>query len=128
VTSPVTSPVADWAAWHEPGRWLVDWMPLFSRVTDLFGMEAALLCVAARPDLVDAVVAHVGDFLEEYYTRLASAAEGHADVLGFADDFAGQRGLLIDPETWRRNSSRSGDACSRSYAHGSERDARLRGR
>lgn len=96
-------PIADWAARHaDVGRWLVDWMPLFSRVMDLFGMEAGLLCVGARPDLVDAVVAHVGHFLEAYYTRLAMAAQGHADVLGFADDFAGQGGLLMSPETWRR--------------------------
>jgi uroporphyrinogen decarboxylase len=95
--------IADWAVRHrDAGRWLVDWMPLFSRVMDLFGMEEGLLCIGSRPDLVDAVVAHVGDFLEAYYTRLATAAEGHADVLGFADDFAGQAGLLMSPAAWRR--------------------------
>ena len=96
-------PVAAWSErYADVGRWLTDWMPVFSRVMDLFGMETGLLNIASRPDLVDAAVAHIGDFLEEYYTRLATAAEGHADILGFTDDFAGQRGLLLHPETWRR--------------------------
>ena len=96
-------PVRTWAEGHaDVGRWVVDWMPVFSRVMDLFGMETGLLNLASRPDLVDAVVSHVGEFLEQYYERLARSVQGHVDILGFTDDFAGQGGLLMNPETWRR--------------------------
>lgn len=95
-------PVPEWARrYSKYARWVTDWQPLFSRVMDLFGMETGLLNLAYRPDLIGAAVAHIEEFLQEYYSRLAQACEGHADVFGFGDDFAGQSGLLISPEMWR---------------------------
>ena len=43
---------------------------------DLFGMETGLLNLAYRPDLIEAAIAHIADFLADYYTRLAQAVEG----------------------------------------------------
>lgn len=77
------------------------WNPVFSRIMDLFGMEKGLMHMASRPDLVHATVAHIGDFLEEYYKRLAGACNGHADILAFGDDFAEQNGMLLNPQKWR---------------------------
>lgn len=95
-------PVAPWAAARsEHARVAGGWSPVFCRLMDMFGMETGLMHLAARPDLVHAVVARVGEFLEEYYRRLARGGEGHYDLLAFGDDFASQRGLLLSPGQWR---------------------------
>jgi uroporphyrinogen decarboxylase len=78
------------------------WNPIASRVMDMFGMQTGLLNLALRPDLIEAAVAHIGGFLEEYYRRLASAARGYADILAFGDDFASQRAMLFSPDDYRR--------------------------
>ena len=97
-------PAADWAARHADVARLVgpDWSPVFSRIMDLCGMETGLMHIAARPDLIEALVACIGAFLEDYYGRLAAAAEGHADFLRFSDDFASQQGLMLSPARWRQ--------------------------
>jgi uroporphyrinogen decarboxylase len=95
-------PVAEWAERHRDyARILVGFNPVFSRIMDLCGMETGLMRIAARPDLIHAMVAHIGEFLEEYYRRVAWAGRDHADFLGFGDDFAGQQGLLLNPQRWR---------------------------
>ena len=95
-------PVAQWAARHSDYvRVVGHFDPIFSRIMDLCGMERGLLLMAARPDLVHAMVAHIADFLAERYRRMADAGRGHIDFLMFGDDFAGQQGMLISPERWR---------------------------
>jgi uroporphyrinogen decarboxylase len=76
------------------------WSPIASRVLDLFGMETGLMNMAARPDLIHAAMGHIGDFMTEYYRRLAQAAKGHFEVLAFGDDFASQKSMLMSPEKW----------------------------
>jgi uroporphyrinogen decarboxylase len=96
-------PVAQWAdKYRNFARWVTDWQPLFSRLMDLFGMQAGLMNMAQRPDLIEAATAHIADYLEEYYQRLAASVQGQADILGFGDDFAGQQGLIMSPRMWRR--------------------------
>jgi len=77
------------------------WSPMVSNVLDLFGMQLGLTHMAARPDLVQGVVARTGEFYAEYYRRLAEAAQGVCDVLAFGDDFASQRSMLLSPRSWR---------------------------
>ncbi|MBA7637471.1 hypothetical protein ES703_45116 [subsurface metagenome] len=77
------------------------WNPVFCCIMDLFGMEKGLMHIASRSDLIHATVAHIGDFLEEYYKRLARACKDYADILCFGDDFAGQNGMLLNPQKWR---------------------------
>jgi uroporphyrinogen decarboxylase len=94
--------VAAWADRHQEHlRVAGGFEPVFSRIMDLCGMEQGLALTAARPDLIHALVGHIGDFLEEYYRRIAVAGQGFVDVLAFGDDFAGQEGLLLSPRRWR---------------------------
>ena len=96
-------PVAGWARRHASfARTVHAWMPVFTNIMDLFGMEVGLVNLATRPDLIEATVGHIEEFLLEYYERLAASVEGHADVFGFSDDFAGQAGLLMNPNKWRK--------------------------
>ena len=78
------------------------WNPMFSRLMDLFGMQRGLRNIIAEPQLIEAAIAGVGDYLCRYYERLARAASGKAQILGYGDDFAGQNGMLISPGHWRR--------------------------
>ncbi|MCC6905189.1 MAG: hypothetical protein IT326_05040, partial [Anaerolineae bacterium] len=77
------------------------WQPIFSRLSDLFGMEKALLNMALNPKVIHAAIAYITDYLEEFYRRLAEAGRGHYDVINFGDDFASQRALLMSPAMWR---------------------------
>jgi len=95
-------PMAQWARRHaDYARIIGGFDPFFSRIMDLCGMEVGLILMTARPDMVHAMVAHIGEFHEEYYGRIAEAARGHADFIAFGDDFAGQQGMLVRPEKWR---------------------------
>jgi len=95
-------PLAQWAAGcADYARLGGGWSPVFCRIMDLFGMETGLMQLARRPDLIHATLDHVGNFLEEFYRRLACAGEGYYDFLGFGDDFASQRSMLLNPRHWR---------------------------
>ena len=68
---------------------------------DICGMQRGLFLMGARPDLIHAMVGHIGEFLEEYYRRIAQAGRGYIDFLAFGDDFASQSGMMINPDHWR---------------------------
>lgn len=92
-----------WANRHEDKLRIVGgFLPIFCRIMDLTGMEEGLMITATRPDLTEALVSHITDFLEEHYRRLAVAGAGLIDVMAFGDDFASQQGLMLQPALWRR--------------------------
>jgi uroporphyrinogen decarboxylase len=94
--------LTEWAVRNSDyARIVSGWNPIFARMMDVCGFERGLINIAARPDLTHAIVGRIGEFYEEFYRRLARAARGHADFLGFGDDFADQRGLLLSPHKWR---------------------------
>jgi uroporphyrinogen decarboxylase len=97
------APIPQWVERRaDYARLIGGWNPVFSRVLDLFGMETGLMHMVQRPDLVQAAVAHIADFLELFYRRLAKAGQGYFDFLGFGDDFGYQGGMLIHPAKWRQ--------------------------
>jgi uroporphyrinogen decarboxylase len=69
---------------------------------DLFGMHKGLMNLALRPSLVEAAVDHIGEFLGEYYQRLARSARDHVEILAFGDDFASQQAMLFSPASYRK--------------------------
>ena len=96
-------PVEEWAKrFSDYARMVGGFNPVFSRILDMCGMQQGLFLMAARPDLVEAMVGHIADFLEEFHRRLVKACGDHVDFMAFGDDFAGQDGMLIDPDRWRR--------------------------
>jgi len=78
------------------------WMPVLCTVFNMMGMERALVAMHSEPAIVEAAIAHVEEFLLEYSRRLIRATGGLADVFYLGDDFAGQTGMLLSPEAWRR--------------------------
>ena len=78
------------------------WIPLLCSLFDLFGMQDTLINLRAAPKLIEAAIAHVEEFTLGFAKRLLDVTQGVADVFYYGDDFAGQRGMLISPDDWRR--------------------------
>lgn len=78
------------------------WVPLLCSLFDLFGMEKTLIDLHAAPALIEAGIRHVEEFILAFAERLLEATRGLVDVFYFGDDFAGQTGMLISPDHWRR--------------------------
>jgi len=77
------------------------WSPILSRAFELFGMEKALIHLHDRPDLIHATVKKVTDFYYEFYDTALQEANGRIQIIGFGDDFATQRDLLLSRSMWR---------------------------
>jgi len=75
--------------------------PLFCQACDLFGIEEALVKMAIEPAIFEAVVEHVFEYLAEYCKRLLSACGDAMPIFCLGDDFATQRGIMMDPDLWR---------------------------
>ena len=96
-------PVAEWAARNSNYAKLAGgWSPIFAKAMDMFGIKTGLMHIAERPDLMEATIKHIGEFLVEYYRRLAQAGRGHFEILAWGDDFASQQGLMMQPTKWRK--------------------------
>ena len=78
------------------------WKPLFCRVCDLFGMEEAMVKLHLEPHLFEGLLEQVFAHTAEYCKRLLEACGEHLPILCLGDDFATQRGMMIDPARWRR--------------------------
>ena len=78
------------------------WSPLFCRISELCGMERALMMLVQEPALVEAMVEHITEFYLEFYRRSLDAAPGLVDIAFTGDDLSGQQGLLFSLETFRR--------------------------
>ncbi len=78
------------------------WMPILCTVFNMIGMEETLIALHAEPNIIEAVIRNIERFVLEYSRRVIAATEGLVDIFYIGDDFAGQTGMLISPETWRR--------------------------
>jgi uroporphyrinogen decarboxylase len=78
------------------------WMPVFSRLCELFGMEQAMVNLLVNRPVAEAAIAHLDEFYTEFYARMLDSCGDQLEILGLGDDFAGNKGLLINPDLWRR--------------------------
>lgn len=76
--------------------------PLFCTTCNLMGMEEALCKMLVEPDVFEACVEQVFRFSTAYVEKFIETVGPKLDILYLADDFASQRGLLMDPSLWRR--------------------------
>ena len=82
----------------------IGWEPIFCTpvLQDLFGTEELMIKMYVEPSLVEAAIKKIEDYNVEANNLLIKYAKGRADFIKWGDDFAGQRGLIISPEFWRR--------------------------
>jgi uroporphyrinogen decarboxylase len=78
------------------------WNPVFSRLCELFGMENAMVNLHTNRPVVEAALARLDHFYTEFYTGILDSCGDQLDIFGLGDDFAGNDGLLIPPDLWRR--------------------------
>ena len=77
------------------------WMPLFSRLCELFGMEQAMVYLHTNRRVIEAALAHLDEFYTEFYGHMLDTCGDQLELFGIGDDFAGNRRLLIRPDLWR---------------------------
>ena len=78
------------------------WSHFFHLVSDFFGMENYFIKMYESPEVVDAVTAHVVDFLVESSDRFWAGVDDPDAVMFFGNDFGTQRDLMLSPEMFRR--------------------------
>jgi uroporphyrinogen decarboxylase len=78
------------------------WMPVFSRLCQLFGMEQAMINLYEAPKLIEAALDRVDRFYTDFYARLLEVCGDRLEIFGLGDDFAGNDGMLFSPVLWRR--------------------------
>jgi uroporphyrinogen decarboxylase len=67
------------------------------------GFEQTLMDLVLNPELVQAILAHVADFMTRHFTKMLEVAAGRIDLAFTADDIGGQNGLLMSLPTWEAN-------------------------
>ena len=67
------------------------------------GFERLLTDLALNPDLADAILGRVADFMVAHFRRILAAAKGRIDLVFTADDIGGQEGLLLSLDMWTRH-------------------------
>ena len=73
------------------------WTPFYHKVMDLFGMEAYMMNMYLRPDLVQAVTDRVCEFYYQANERFFAIAGALADGFFFGNDFGTQLDLICGP-------------------------------
>ena len=94
--------VQDW-----PGEYALrgpywDSAPLFATACNLLGIEGALVKMISEPAVFEACIEHIFRFSTTYIERFVAAMGTRLDILYLADDFASQRGLMMNPRLWRK--------------------------
>jgi len=67
------------------------------------GFEQMLVDLALNPELADAILSRVCDFMVSHFRAILEAADGRIDLVFTADDIGGQEGLLMSLPMWERH-------------------------
>lgn len=77
------------------------WAPIFHNCTWLCGLENTLVNLALKPDVSKAIIRKITDFWIDYTRNVLDKGNGKIDVVYNCNDFGGQNGMLMSPDTWR---------------------------
>ena len=79
------------------------WLPVFSRLNSLFGMEETMVKMLTETKVFEAVLERVFLFIYDFVGEYLEIGGDGVDILCLADDFATQRGMMFSPELWRKH-------------------------
>jgi uroporphyrinogen decarboxylase len=65
-------------------------------------MEETMAKMHTHPEVVEAAISHIADYVLEVSARCLKCADGLVDIFWYGDDFATQSGMMISPELWRK--------------------------
>jgi uroporphyrinogen decarboxylase len=109
VTNGLRAIPADKARWvrtiygvPQEGQVRSEWLPVLCTLFNLFSLEETLMNFHLQPEVMEAAVAKIEEFLVAHTERLLEAAQGQADIFWCGDDFATRNGPMISPQQWRR--------------------------
>ena len=77
------------------------WLPVFSRLNSLFGIEETMVKMLTDTKVFEAVLERVFQFTYDFVEEYLKTGGESVDILCLADDFATQRGMMFSPELWR---------------------------
>ena len=60
-----------------------------------------MLDLVERPEIAEAICAHVADYCIQRAQRLLDLAGGEIDIIASGGDIGSQRGMLLNPDLWR---------------------------
>jgi uroporphyrinogen decarboxylase len=78
------------------------WYPVFCRACALFGMEEAMVKMMTESAIFEGVLERITQQTEVHSEHFLRACGDDLAIFCLGDDFATQRGLLMDPRDWRR--------------------------
>lgn len=78
------------------------WTPVFSQLCELFGMEEAMVKLHTNLPVIEAALDHLDAFYTDFFRHMLDTCGDQLEIFGIGDDFAYNRGLLIQPEMWRK--------------------------
>jgi len=79
------------------------WVPVFSRLNSLFGMEETMVKMLTETKIFEAVLERVFQFTYDFAEEFLKTGGDGVDILCLADDFATQRGMMFSPDLWRKH-------------------------
>jgi uroporphyrinogen decarboxylase len=95
------------------------WVSFFEIYCQLRGLEQSMMDLALNPELVEGILDRVEAIQTEMMTRFLRQAGETVDMVFVSDDIAGQTGLLMSPDMWRRHlQPRLKRWCALIHAHG----------
>jgi uroporphyrinogen decarboxylase len=74
----------------------------FNTLLDMMGMEKTLTFMYESPEVIEAALVHIEEFLLSTMKKVLEDCAEYASFFWCADDFSTQRGLMISPEMWRK--------------------------
>ena len=78
------------------------WFPVFSRMNSLFGLEETMIRMLTDTKIFEAVLERIFQFTYDFAEEFVIKGGDGVDILCLADDFATQRGMMFNPELWRK--------------------------
>lgn len=68
----------------------------------LRGMEQFLVDLYENPNIIDAICSRVRDYYYQRAARVIKCCRGQIDVVGTGGDIGTQRGMMLNPDVWRK--------------------------
>lgn len=78
------------------------WCPISDDICHLMGMEAFMVNMIEKPEIIHILLDKITDFYYEFNLRTFEAAKGKIDIFFMGDDYGMQDGLLFSRKMWRK--------------------------
>jgi uroporphyrinogen decarboxylase len=69
----------------------------------LRGLEQFLMDFYGNPEILEAICSKVEIFYRNRALRVLNSAEGGIDIIGSGGDIGAERGMMLDPDMWRKH-------------------------